>query len=310
MLPEMKFLAENYEPEVWWSDGDPALPEYWGSQEFMAWLFNHSPKKDTIVTNDRFYADDRNFKFQLVRILFKLNMFPSNFIRWGSGTSQKHGSFFSGPDRFKPGHILPHKYESAFTIDSVSWGYRRNMNIEDILSVEDIIGQIVETVSCNGNVLINVGPTKEGTICPIFQERMTQMGQWLGVNGEAIYGTRPFKHQNDSISTHPQVWYTQKSDAVYAIALGWPKNEVLSLGDIVPNAQTQINLLGYNDQALSFTNKHNVVEITFPNMRMFLESCGLHCLPAFALKITNVRPREQFEEIDIRLEIVKREPRN
>ena len=68
MLPEMKFLAENYEPEVWWSDGDPALPEYWGSQEFMAWLFNHSPKKDTIVTNDRFDSDDKNFQFQL-RIL-------------------------------------------------------------------------------------------------------------------------------------------------------------------------------------------------------------------------------------------------
>ena len=50
----MKFLAENYEPEVWWSDGDPASPEYFGSQEFMAWLFNHSPKKDTIVTNDRY----------------------------------------------------------------------------------------------------------------------------------------------------------------------------------------------------------------------------------------------------------------
>ena len=54
MLPEMKFLAENYEPEIWWSDGDPASPEYFGSKEFMAWLFNNSPKKDTIVTNDRY----------------------------------------------------------------------------------------------------------------------------------------------------------------------------------------------------------------------------------------------------------------
>ena len=54
MLPEMKYLAENYAPEVWWSDGDPASPEYFGSKEFLAWLFSNSPKKDTVVTNDRY----------------------------------------------------------------------------------------------------------------------------------------------------------------------------------------------------------------------------------------------------------------
>ena len=55
MLPEMKYLATNYEPEVWWSDGDwEAKPEYFGSQDFLAWLYNESPTKETIVTNDRY----------------------------------------------------------------------------------------------------------------------------------------------------------------------------------------------------------------------------------------------------------------
>jgi alpha-L-fucosidase len=54
MLPEMKELIETFKPHVLWSDGDwEALPEYFGSEDFLAWLYNDSPVKDTIVTNDR-----------------------------------------------------------------------------------------------------------------------------------------------------------------------------------------------------------------------------------------------------------------
>ena len=54
MLPEMKELIKNFKPEVLWVDGDwEAKPEYFGSQDFLAWLYNESPSKDTIVTNDR-----------------------------------------------------------------------------------------------------------------------------------------------------------------------------------------------------------------------------------------------------------------
>ena len=55
MLPEMMELAVKYKPEIWWSDGDwEALPEYFGSKHFLAWLYNTSPVKDTVVTNDRY----------------------------------------------------------------------------------------------------------------------------------------------------------------------------------------------------------------------------------------------------------------
>lgn len=53
-------------------------------------------------------------------------------------------------------------------------------------------------------MLINVGPTKEGTIHPIFEERLRQMGEWLNVNGDAIYGTQPWTFQNDTVT--PNVW--------------------------------------------------------------------------------------------------------
>ena len=90
------------------------------------------------------------------------------------------------------------------TIDKASWGYRRNAKLEDYMSIDELIATISETVSCGGNILINIGPTKEGMIVPIFEERLRQMGDWLSVNGEAIYKTQPWLFQNDTIAS--DVW--------------------------------------------------------------------------------------------------------
>lgn len=60
------------------------------------------------------------------------------------------------------------------------------------------------TLSVTGNVLINVGPTKEGLIEPIYEERLRQLGTWLSLNGEAIYGSRPWVAQNDTLNS--DVW--------------------------------------------------------------------------------------------------------
>ena len=168
MLPELKDLVTEFRPEVLWSDGDwEAPPEYFDSKEFLAWLYNESPSRGSVVTNDR----------------------------WGQGTRLKHGDFFSGPDRYEPGVLLGHKWENAMTVDRRSWGIRRNLPLEDVMEAEELIGKLVATVSCGGNILVNVGPTKEGVIIPIFRERLRQMGQWLRANGEAIYGTRPWTVQ-------------------------------------------------------------------------------------------------------------------
>ena len=58
--------------------------------------------------------------------------------------------------------------------------------------------------SCGGNLLLNVGPTKDGRIMPIFEERLRQMGSWLKVNGEGIYSSRPWRKQNDTVNSN--VW--------------------------------------------------------------------------------------------------------
>jgi alpha-L-fucosidase len=104
-------------------------------------------------------------------------------------------------------------------------------------------------ISCGGNLLLNIGPTKEGTIAPVFEERLRQLGFWLSINGEAIYESIPWKFQNDT--TNPDVWYTMSSsdDDVYAILLKYPtstKKVVLSAPS--PTGSTVITLLGYNGQ--------------------------------------------------------------
>ena len=52
---------------------------------------------------------------------------------------------------------------------------------------------------------MNVGPTKDGKIIPLFEERLRQLGQWLRVNGDSIYSSKPWSHQNDTMTRN--IWY-------------------------------------------------------------------------------------------------------
>jgi len=90
---------------------------------------------------------------------------------------------------------------------------------------------------------MNVGPIADGRIIPAFEERLLQMGQWLSVNGEAIYSTKPWRAQNDTVNEH--VWYTSKNGTVYAITLQWPYTGVLTLGAPISTHNTQVTMLGY-----------------------------------------------------------------
>lgn len=114
---------------------------------------------------------------------------------------------------------------------------------------------MVVTVSTGGNILINVGPTQNGLIQPIFAERLLGLGKWLKTNGEAIYGSKPWIHQNDTKT--PDVWYTSQLKAhnneivVYAIILNYPYDaagvNLYALGGRYTNS-TKARMLGYPDE--------------------------------------------------------------
>jgi alpha-L-fucosidase len=104
-------------------------------------------------------------------------------------------------------------------------------------------------LSIAGNILINIGPTKEGTLVPIFQERLLDLGKWLSINSEAIYESSPWTTQNDTLIYG--VWYTTNDPSVYAIVLNWPDDNVVNLGSVVSlfaNADTEVTLLGNEEQ--------------------------------------------------------------
>lgn len=67
------------------------------------------------------------------------------------------------------------------TIDKKSWGFRRNAAFAEYYTLEGLVRELVTTVSCGGNLLMNVGPTKDGIISPIFEERLRGMGMYVYV---------------------------------------------------------------------------------------------------------------------------------
>ncbi|XP_076447348.1 alpha-L-fucosidase-like [Babylonia areolata] len=257
-LPELYELVNTYKPDIVWSDGDwDAKDTYWKSRDFLAWLYNSSPVKDTVVTNDR----------------------------WGNGVMCHHGGFFTCSDRYNPGVLQKRKWENAMTLDKQSWGFRRTAQLSDYLTMEELLATFASTVSCGGNMLVNVGPTHSGMIDPIFEERLRQLGSWLHVNGEAIYKSRPWSHQNDTKT--PGIWYTKGTTAdggynVYAIVLEI-KGEPLFLGAPQPSPQTTVSMLGYPGNFHWETGLDGII-VSIPPISVNDRPCQW----AWVLKLTNL----------------------
>ena len=218
-MEELKDLVTRYEPDLIWSDGDWAAGDsYWEAPaNFLAWLVNDSPVKDTVVYNDR----------------------------WGSGNTCKHGSFFTCSDRYNPGKKQTHKWENAMTLDYHSWGYRRNAAASDYMPLPELLTQLVSTIAYGGNILINVGPAADGSIPPIMEERLLALGSWLAVNGEGVYGTTTWREQNE---TARGVYYVAakgapSSSPIFVHLLAWPPLGVLNLSLPIAGAGMKAQLL-------------------------------------------------------------------
>lgn len=174
MIPQMKDLVNRYKPDVVWTDGEWDHPsETWKSTEFLAWLYNDSPVKDYVVVNDR----------------------------WGKETRSKHGGIYTTEydlvhDQTSVGQKINHPWEECRGIGG-SFGYNRNENLADYSTSQELINILIDKVARGGNLLLNIGPTADGRIPVIMQQRLKDMGDWLRVNGDAIYGTRAWAKAPD-----------------------------------------------------------------------------------------------------------------
>ncbi|MEE8557156.1 MAG: alpha-L-fucosidase [Myxococcota bacterium] len=140
--------------------------------------------------------------------------------------------------------IRSEKWECVRGMDR-SFGHNRNSRDEDFLSETDLIWALVDIVSKNGNLLLNVGPRGEDAAIPEVQlRRLAWLGDWLRQNGEAIHGTRPWTRAEGTTREGLPVRFTTKGARVYAILLGTPTGSTVTLENVSLAEGAQVQLLG------------------------------------------------------------------
>lgn len=99
----------------------------------------------------------------------------------------------------------------------LSFGYNQVEDLSGMMSSNELIHLLIDTVAFNGNLLLNVGPKGDGTIPESQKQRLLDIGRWLGIYGNAIYNTTPYSKQKEELSTGEFVYYTQNTSSVFLI---------------------------------------------------------------------------------------------
>ena len=154
-------------------------------------------------------------------------------------------------ERGQLGDLRPLPWQTDTSVSNKSWGY---INNDTFKSPEFIVHQLIDIVSKNGNLLMNIGPRSDGTIPDEVQQVLLEVGAWLNVNGDAIYGTRPWRiygegptkvaagsfHDADTAKyTAEDFRFTTKGDVLYAIGLAWPANGEAVIHSLAPAADSE-----------------------------------------------------------------------
>jgi alpha-L-fucosidase len=187
-----------------------------------------------------------------------------------------HGEFenYRTPEQSIPKTMSETPWESCITLGD-AWGYVPNDNFK---TANKVIHSLIEVVAKGGSLLLGVGPTAEGTLLPVQIERLKQIGDWLNINGEAIYNTRAIQEFNDK-----EVFFTKGQNSTYYALVRIAENQspesVISWTGNLPKTGSKITLLGELVN-LKWELKDNVVQVYLP--KKVLEKYKLS--PALALK--------------------------
>ena len=215
---KLKEVIDQYQPDIIWFDSwlDRIPDDY--RQKFAAYYLNEADKWDREVV-----------------IIRKQDDLPIEF------TVNDH-------EKSRESKSSPRIWMTADTIGTGSWCYTRDLKIKP---TSKVVHALVDTVAKNGVVLLNISPMADGTIPDDQRQVLLELGDWMKINGEAIYATRPWKTFGEGPTVEPagglkdhgkflqleysekDIRYTQSKDGktVYAITLGWP-GESLVLGSV------------------------------------------------------------------------------
>jgi alpha-L-fucosidase len=243
MFPQFKDLVTRYSPSIIFADGEWSHDsDKWRAPELLAWLFNDSPVAQKVVVNDR----------------------------WGRESRHRHGGYYTT----EYGAGLPdasHAWEENRGIGH-SYGFNRNEDLADYATGQRLLLMLIDTVSRGGNLLLNIGPTADGRIPVVMQDRLAFLGQWLRFNGEAIYGTRVFRegaqwtagrrqeldtstnyrarYDVEALTLSPapgdarkEILFTRRGETLYAIMPIYPPGEI-TIRDVRLAKGARVSLLG------------------------------------------------------------------
>jgi len=168
-------------------------------------------------------------------------------------------------ERGQMSSIAPRFWQADTSVSHNSWCYVENQNYKTVAS---LINDLVDIVSKNGTLLLNVGPRADGTLAEPEIEILQQIGRWLSINGEAIYASRPWKIFGEGPTevvsgsfsdgkrqefTSEDVRFTTQGQTLYATLLGWPESGIARIkslaegSDLYSSSIVSIELLGSQD---------------------------------------------------------------
>jgi alpha-L-fucosidase len=113
-----------------------------------------------------------------------------------------------------------------------SFGFNQAVEPDAYESSDDLIRRLVDVVSKNGNLLLGVGPQADGTIPYEQRRRLAQLGAWLAVHGEAIFGTRPWKRAEGETTDGVPLRFTARDNALYVIFIDTPPMLRIGIADL------------------------------------------------------------------------------
>lgn len=136
---------------------------------------------------------------------------------------------FDTPEYAKYPSVQARKWESNLGMDSFSFGYNRATPLEDYMTAEELVTDLVDIVSKNGNFLLDIGPKEDGTIIDIENSTLRDAGSWIQSHGEAIFNTTYWY----VASEQGELRFTRTEDAFYVLALSKP-NSTITIDSNVP----------------------------------------------------------------------------